>query len=190
MRTLLCTMLAVGTALFLLHPTAGDVSVAADEASIEDAILNEKCGLCHSSKRLLTMNPEQLKPVLERMQKKNPDWITEIDRNHIAKVLSELLGRPEILSVRKAWSEAVDRGSQLFGDASLGTNGKSCTDCHTRETMRQVADSYPQYDLKLRRIVSFEERVKLMVTGQLAGELQGASDQRVLDLIAYLKSQY
>lgn len=161
---------------------------AAEEGSMEDAILNEKCSLCHSSKRLLTMDPAELKPVLERMQKKNPDWITEIDRDHIAKVLAEVLGRTEIISVRKGWLEAVERGEAIFGDESLGTNGKACTDCHTRETMKQVADGYPQYDLSIGRVVSLEERVTLMFTDQLAGKKEGMADQRVLDLIAYLKS--
>ena len=177
-------------AALLVAAAAVPCAAAAEEASLEDSRLQEKCSLCHSSKRLLTMDPAQLKPVLERMQKKNPDWITEIDRDHIAKVLAGILGKTEIITVRKGWMEAVERGETLFGDENLGTNGKACTDCHARDTMKQVADGYPQYDLALGKVVSLEERVATMFTGQLEGKKEGVADQRVIDLIAYIKSLY
>ncbi|MFC1657151.1 hypothetical protein ACFL2P_01080 [Candidatus Moduliflexota bacterium] len=190
MHGIISRLLPILIAASLAAMSAVPCALAAEEESLEDAILKEKCGLCHSSKRLLTMDPAQLKPVLERMQKKNPDWITEIEGDHIARVLANVLGKTEIITVRKGWMEAVERGERLFGDESIGTNGKACTDCHTRETMRQVADGYPQYDLTLGRVVSLEERVSLMFAGQLEGKKEGMADQRLIDIIAYIKSLY
>lgn len=176
------------TCLAVVAPSPPNLVAADDAASIKDAILAEKCSLCHSSKRIMMMDPDQLRPVLERMQKMNPDWITNIDREHIAKVLAGVLRTSNVMAIREAWNDAVERGEKHFSDPSMGSNGKACTDCHARETMKQVADGYPQYDLKIRRIVSFEERVRRMITDQLAGETAGAGDPKVLELIAYLKS--
>ena len=167
-------------------------AAAAEEAgapSLEDQVIQEKCTLCHSSKRIYTTDPAQLKETLQRMQKKNPEWITDLNSDHIAEVLTKLLADPSVASMRRAWLETVDRGEKLFGDEALGTKGVSCASCHgdTKE-LAGVHDAYPQYDPDRRAFVTLEDRVNLMIVEQMGGEGMPRQDPKMTNLVAYLKS--
>lgn len=176
--------LALGIGIALL---AAPAARAADALSIEEKLFAEKCSLCHSSKRIYMMDPVQLKPIVERMRKMNPDWMTTADSDHIVAVLAKLVDDPAAVAGRLAWREAAARGEALFEDEKLGTNGKSCASCHDAKTMKQVADGFPRYDLKLRRLVTLEDVVAMMVRENLAGELPPNSPQ-MIDLLVYIKS--
>jgi cytochrome c len=158
--------------------------------SLEDAIFQEKCTLCHSSKRIFTVDPEDVRATIERMQAKNPDWITDAQLDHVVEVAAKALNDGSMIATRNAWKEAVARGESLFRDATLGGSGKSCADCHDVGEMKQVADGYPKYDGKKNRIVTFEQQVRFMIIEQMKGKADDPGDQRILDLMAFLKSLY
>lgn len=176
----------VGTMLVL----AATVTAARAEQipGMEDDILNSKCILCHSPNRVLTMDPAAIKPVLERMQKMNPDWITDVEKEHVAEVLVRILGNQTVATTRTAWMEAVQSGQDIFEDAKLGKSGKSCSSCHKLGSLKHVADTYPRFDQKLKRFVDLNEAINAMIRDKVGGEPFPVNDQRLLNLIAYIKS--
>lgn len=183
-------LLTIGaTCMLALGLAAAPVLGAETAPSLEDAVLTGKCSLCHSSKRVLTMDPEKIKTTVERMQKMNPDWITTTDKDHVVEVLAKVLKDPALVAGRKAWQEAVERGEALYRDPKLGKSGFTCAACHEQGALKNVADAYPQYDLKLRRLVSLEERIQLMIREKMEGEPLPSNSQQMFDLLAYLKSR-
>lgn len=160
----------------------------AEEAPTEDELLKAKCSLCHTFKRIYVMDREKIKPVLERMQKMNPDWITDVERDHVAEVLAKVLGDTGVLAIRTAWNDAVERGAAMFQDATLGKSGKSCASCHASGSLRHVADAYPQFNLRLKRFVDINEAINLMIKEKVGGEPFPVNDARLLDLVSYLKT--
>ena len=176
----------VGAALFTAAVSPG--AFAQEIPGIEDEVLNGKCTLCHSAKRVLTMDPKAIRPVLERMQKMNPDWITDVQEDHVAEVLVRILGNQTVASTRTAWMEAVQNGRDIFEDAKLGKSGSSCSSCHKPGSLKQVADAYPRFDQKLKRFVDLGEAVNAMIKDKVGGEPFPVNDQRLLNLIAYIKT--
>ena len=134
------------------------------------------------------MDPAEIKPVLERMQKMNPDWITDVGKDHVAEVLVRILGNQTVATTRTAWMEAVQSGRDIFEDAKLGTSGKSCASCHKDGSLKKVADSYPRFDQKLKRFVDLNEAINAMIKDKVGGEPFPVNDQRLLNLIAYIKA--
>jgi hypothetical protein len=178
--------LLVGAALAIA--TVIPRAFAQEIPDIEDAVLTNKCTLCHSAKKVLTMKPDEIKPVLERMQKMNPDWITNVEKDHVAEVLARILGNQTVIATRTAWMEAVQTGRDIFEDAKLGKSGKSCSSCHKAESLKHVADAYPRFDQKLKRFVDLNEAINAMVKDKVGGEPFPVNDQRLISLIAYIKT--
>jgi cytochrome c len=184
-----------GTALCL---TAAGTALGADDLKqLEEKLLNEKCSLCHSSKRIYNIDPAQLATVVERMRKMNPDWFTDIKSEHMVEALAGILKDPQLVAGRKAWQEAVDRGERLFADTALGKSGYSCKSCHDPSaksateipiTLRNVMDAYPRWDAKLKRFVDINEAINRMIADKVGGEQFPPNDQRLFDLLAYLKT--
>lgn len=157
--------------------------------SIEDKILEEKCSLCHSAKRIYALVPEKIKPTLERMKKMNPDWFTDIEYDHIAEVLAGVLNDSSVIASRKAWQEAVDRGEALFEDKALSAGkDQACNTCHEPKSLTKVHDAYPQYNPEKKRFISLEDKINEMIVEQMKGQLIPRQDQRMVDLIAFLKT--
>jgi cytochrome c len=188
-------LMLLGTALCLT--AAGTAFGAEDLKKLEEQLLNEKCSLCHSSKRIYTIDPAQLATVVERMRKMNPDWFTDIKSEHMVEALAAILKDPQLVAGRQAWQEAVDRGSRLFADPSLGKNEYSCKSCHDPSakspseipiTLRNVADAFPRWDTKLKRFVDINEAINRMIAEKLGGEPLPPNDQKLFDLLAYLKT--
>lgn len=185
----------LGSAVCIL--AAGTALAADDLSQLEEKLLKEQCNLCHSSKRILTMDPTKIAAVVERMRKMNPDWFTDIKSEHMVEVLAAILKDPQLVAGRLAWQEAVDRGERLFGDASLGKNEYSCKSCHDPATksaasppitLRNVVDAFPRWDPKLKRFVDINEAINRMVAEKLGGDQLLPNDQKLFDLLAYLKS--
>ena len=175
------------TALALTLPLMAAAHLRAEEPTA-DALLSEKCGLCHSSKRINRMNPAKIKETVERMRKMNPDWISSIQSDHIATVIAKAIEDPGIIAARTAWREALSRGEALFKDDTLGKKGVSCSSCHTMpEQFHQIEDSYPRWDAKLKRFVSLDETITIMLREKIGAEL-APGDQRIHDLLIYLKT--
>jgi len=173
-------------AVSLALPAIGP-SWAAD-APIEDALLQEKCSLCHSNNRIFNMDPAKIKETVERMRKMSPDWISTIQSDHLAEVLAKVVNDPNVVAARTAWNESLDRGEALFKNTALGQRGVSCTDCHKSEDFHQVADSYPRWDANRKRFLTLDETIVVMLREKVGADL-AAPDQRVIDLLIYLKTR-
>ena len=182
------TVAALFAAAFLAVIVCAGVPGAEEAAAIEDQLLNEKCSLCHATKRLFRMDPGEIRETVERMRKMYPDWISTIESDHIAEVITKVVKDPSAVAQRKAWQEAVERGEKLFGDASLSPKGNACSTCHKKEGLRNVADAFPRWDGQLKRFVPLNEAINRMVEFKLEAEPFPPNDQRLFDLIAYLKS--
>jgi len=161
---------------------------AADEMPSGEDLLQAKCSICHSGHRIYRLTPEQIRPVLERMKAMNPDWVTTVQSEHIAKAIEKILADPKAQAERKAWLESVDRGEALFNSAALGTTGKSCAGCHPLPSLKNVADAYPKYDPVRNRFVGIDEAINFMIQDKLKGTPLPPNDQKYFDLLAYLKS--
>jgi cytochrome c len=153
-----------------------------------DPQLVKKCTLCHSSQRLLSTNPAQLKELVERMAQKFPDWFKDTEQQELVTKLDALLKDPQVAASRAQWDETVARGKALFSDPSLGVGAKSCAGCHATEALRGVADAYPKFDAKIGRHISLQERIDQMIVGQMGGKRLPLGDIRTVSLEAYLKS--
>ncbi len=99
-----------------------------------------------------------------------------------------MLNDPRVIEQRMALEEAVGKGKALFGDASLGRNGKSCADCHTEDSLRGVADAFPKFVEKAGRLMSLYDTVNLMISSNMNGKNLPLGDERITSLEAYLKS--
>lgn len=176
---------ATGCAVSVL--LAGAVPARAAAVPTEDKLLREKCMACHTSKRAYTIDPTRIKETIERMRGRSPDWISTVESEHIAAVIATITGDPNVMANRLAWQEAVVRGSELFADKALGNKGVACADCHKPAAFRQVTDSYPRWEPKLKRFVDFDETIVLMLRDKIGAEV-APTDQRVMDLLLYLKT--
>ena len=187
-------MMLLGTALCLTAAVAA--FGAEDLKKLEEQLLNEKCSLCHSSKRIYTIDPAQLATVVERMRKMNPDWFVDIKSEHMVQAIAAIVKDPAMVATRKAWQEAVDRGEKLFADPALGKNEYSCKSCHDPAkqaatmamTLRNVTDAFPRWDPGLKRFVDINEAINRMIAEKLGGEQLPPNDQKLFDLLAYLKT--
>lgn len=178
----------VAAGLALTLPLIAAVQLRAEEPTAE-ALLKEKCSLCHSSKRINRMDPAKIKETVERMRKMNPDWITTIQSDHIAAVIAKTVEDPNIIAARTAWREALDRGEALFKDDTLGKSGKSCGSCHSMpEQFEKIEDSYPRWDANRKRFAGLDETIAIMLREKVGAELV-ANDQRIHDLLIYLKTR-
>lgn len=178
------TRLCIGLAALMWASTA-----AAQQPQITDEeLLKAKCSLCHSGHRIYQLTAEQIRPIVERMQKMNPDWITAIESEHIATVITRILADPKAVAMRDAWIASVARGEQLFSDQGLGTNGKSCSSCHDAGSLKNVEDAFPKFDPVRKRFVDINEAINYMIQERMKGTPLPPNDQRYFDLLAYIKS--
>lgn len=163
-------------------------AVAQTAAPAADDLIQKKCSLCHTGHRIYNADPSQLKGLVERMEAKNPEWFKDADKGHLAAALAKMLDDPQIVARRKDWEAAVARGKEVFADAALGTNGKSCSSCHPPETLAGVTERYPAYDTAAGRYISLQERLQKMIVTKLAGPEIPLGDPRTVALETYLKS--
>jgi cytochrome c len=97
--------------------------------------------------------------------------------------------------------KSAERGKALFSDPSLGTNGKSCNDCHIdggmKDTMmgkmamkafRNERDAFPRYSMAMNRVVTLDQVVNWCIIGPMKGAALPWDDQRLTDLVAYAAS--
>ena len=151
-------------------------------------LINAKCTRCHSTDRVLKADPKQLKGIIDRMEQKNPEFFWDTDNAALTVGLLKVLNDPAVAAGRTAWDETVAKGREVFKDATLGTTGKSCNSCHRPEDLRGTADRYPTFDAKLGRLVSLQERLRMMIQSKLGGKELPLGDIRTVALEAYIKS--
>lgn len=87
------------------------------------------------------------------------------------------------------WSEeymdAVQEGRTAFTDASLGTNGVVCAQCHPNGT-NVHPETYPKFQQQLGRVVVLGEMVNWCIQNPLEGEPLALDDPRMVAIQAYV----
>lgn len=162
---------------------------AEDLEKLQQKLLVEQCNLCHSGHRIYQIDPKEVATVVERMRKMNPDWFLEFKSEHMVEAIAAIIKDPSMVATREAWAAAVERGSRFFADVSLGKNGYNCRACHNPpEVLRNIADAYPRWDPKLKRFVDFNDAINRMIVEKLGGEALPITDQKLYDLVVYLKT--
>lgn len=180
-----CAVLLAATASALLL-----AAPAAAEALTEDekSLIRDKCTICHTEERILNSDPAVLKSTLATMKEKNPAFFADVDDAALNTALLKMLNDPAVTARRQAWTNLVADGEALFGDASLGTVGKSCASCHDGKSLRGVAGDYPKFDETLNRHVSLLDKINLMISSNMKGKILPLGDPKSVALEAYLKS--
>jgi cytochrome c len=97
--------------------------------------------------------------------------------------------------------EAVERGKDLFMDASLGTTGMSCNSCHPDGGMKpgkmgdkeippfsKLACRYPRYLGMAEKVMTLDQVVNWCIMTPMEGKPLAWDDQRLADLTAYVAS--
>jgi cytochrome c len=105
------------------------------------------------------------------------------------------------MSPEDALGASVVRGKELFGDPSLGTNGKNCNDCHMAggtvegkigklvvKPFYEVNEKYPMYWTVADKVVTLDQVINWCIVTALEGEPLKWDDQRMTDLAAYCAS--
>ncbi len=98
-------------------------------------------------------------------------------------------------------AKSVERGFALFNDKKLGTNGKTCNDCHKSGGAQDVkmgdmsikafddlAAQYPKYFMMAEKVLTLDQVVNFCVTMPLKGKALAWDDQKLTDLVAYCAS--
>jgi cytochrome c len=109
---------------------------------------------------------------------------------------AEKVMRPE-----EAMKASVMNGKALFGDAGLGTNGKTCNDCHTAggtaegkmgkmviRPFDEVNEKYPMYWMMADKVMTLDQVINWCIMTPLEGKPLEWDDQRLADLAAYCSS--
>jgi cytochrome c len=102
---------------------------------------------------------------------------------------------------KAAMEASIMNGKALFGDASLGTNGKTCNDCHTAggtmegkmgkmviKPFYEVNEKYPMYWMMANKVMTLDQVINWCIMTPLQGEPMKWDDQRLADLAAYCAS--
>ena len=100
-----------------------------------------------------------------------------------------------------AMKASIMNGKKLFADASLGTNDKTCNDCHMAGgTMEgkmgkmvvppfyEVNEKYPMYWMMADKVMTLDQVINWCIMTPLQGEPLKWDDQRLADLAAYCSS--
>jgi cytochrome c len=107
----------------------------------------------------------------------------------------------EKMSPEDAMKASVMRGKDLFSDPSLGTNGKTCNDCHvaggTKEgamgkmvvkPFHEVNEKYPMYWMMAGKVMTMDQVINWCILTPLQGEPLKWDDPRLTDLASYCAS--
>jgi len=100
---------------------------------------------------------------------------------------------------KKAMKDSFMRGKELFMDASLGTNGKSCNTCHASggteagmmgdkevPPFMHLAKKYPGYFSLADRNMTIDQVGDFCIVNAMEGMPLAWDDQRMTDLATYV----
>ena len=100
-----------------------------------------------------------------------------------------------------AMKASIMNGKALFSDAALGTNGKTCNDCHMAggtmegkmgkmvvKPFHEVNEKYPMYWMMANKVMTLDQVINWCIMTPLQGEPLKWDDQRLADLAAYCAS--
>ena len=101
----------------------------------------------------------------------------------------------------EAMQASVMRGKTLFSDAGLGTNGKTCNDCHTDggtkegkmgnmvvKPFHEVNEEYPKYWMMAGKVMTLDQVINWCIMTPLQGEPLKWDEPKLTDLAAYCAS--
>jgi ABC-type Fe2+-enterobactin transport system substrate-binding protein len=117
--TVTALIVALGAAL------CASTALAQQQSPTDEELFKGKCSICHSTQRITRLTPEEIRPVLERMRKMNPDWVTQAEGEHIATVMAKILNDPSAIATRTAWTEAAERGGPFTRTRVSAPPGKA-----------------------------------------------------------------
>ena len=96
---------------------------------------------------------------------------------------------------------SILRGKDLFNDPDLGTNGKTCNDCHAAggtmegtmgkmviKPFHEVNEKYPMYWMMADKVMTLDQVINWCIMTPLQGEPLKWDDQKLTDLAAYCAS--
>lgn len=90
--------------------------------------------------------------------------------------------------------DAAARGQQLFADASLGTNGKSCNSCHTDLGKGDIPFTgrapFPKVFSMAKKMRTLDQTVQGCIMGAMKGSPLAWDDAKLTDLVTYVNSLY
>jgi cytochrome c len=79
----------------------------------------------------------------------------------------------------------VKQGRDAFTDASLGTNGVVCAQCHPNGANTHP-ETYPKFQTQLGKVVPLWEMINWCIRNPLEGKDLAADDPRMIALQAYM----
>ena len=83
----------------------------------------------------------------------------------------------------------VDQAREMWNDASLGTNGESCSSCHeTPEDLEGVKAVYPKWDEEHGEVQTIEMQVNECVTERMAGEALKYDGGEMMGMVSLIAS--
>jgi cytochrome c len=107
----------------------------------------------------------------------------------------------KMMSPEEAMKASIMNGKALFSDAGLGTNGKTCNDCHMAggtmegtmgkmviKPFHEVNEKYPMYWMMANKVMTLDQVINWCIMTPLQGEPLKWDDQRLADLAAYCAS--
>jgi cytochrome c len=82
---------------------------------------------------------------------------------------------------------AAERGKALWNDASLGTNGKSCSACHTEPAeLAGITHKFPKYQKMAKKVITIDQMVNMCIVNPRKGTALASDDQRMADIVTYM----
>ena len=88
--------------------------------------------------------------------------------------------------------DAVASGEKLFADAGLGTNGKSCSSCHTElgkgENKLTGRSPFPKVFSMAKKVRTLDQKIQMCVTGAMKGPALAWDDDKLADLASYVNA--
>jgi cytochrome c len=107
----------------------------------------------------------------------------------------------EGMSPDEATRASIMRGKELFSDPGLGTNGKTCNECHTAggtlegkmgnmvvKPFHEVNEKYPRYWIMADKVMTLDQVINWCIMTPLQGEPLKWDDPKMTDLAAYCAS--
>src|SRR5690606_37665426 len=90
------------------------------------------------------------------------------------------------------WQEQFDQvaveGRALFTDASLGSNGVVCAQCHPNAANTHP-ETYPKFQKQLGKVSALWEMINWCIRNPLEGEELAADDPAMIALQAYIAKE-
>jgi len=84
----------------------------------------------------------------------------------------------------KEYMSVVAKGRELWGSATLGTNGVACGQCHPNAANTHP-ETYPKFQKQLGRVIAFREMINWCLRNPLQGKPLALDDPKMIALEAY-----